>query len=199
MEPITLQAEVRESRGKGPARRLRAAGKLPAVIYGKDLEPTPITIDPEELSHHLLGEYRRNTLFKVAFGGQDAFAMVKEVVVEPVSRELIHVDFYKVALENTVTVDVPITTSGRAQGVVKGGIMNVARRTVPVRCTPDKIIPLITIDVRELDIHQAFHVSDLQLGDGLEVALDPKLTLVLISEDRRAKNKKKDEEEAEEA
>ena len=195
MEPITLQAEVREGRGKGPARRLRAAGKLPAVIYGQDLEPTPITIDPKELSHHLLGQYRRNTVFKVTWGDADAFAMVKDVVVEPVSRELIHVDFYKVSLEQLVTVDVPITTKGRAQGVVKGGIMNVARRSVPVRCKPDQILPLITIDVTALDIHQAFHVSDLQLGEGREVMLNPKLTLVLIAEDRRAKNKKKDGEE----
>ncbi len=186
MESQTLQAEVRAERGKGPARRLRVQGKLPAVIYGPGVEPTPLTVDPKELARHLHGAFGRNTLFKLAFGGGEELAMVRDVDVEPVSRELVHVDFLRVTAESDVVVEVPIRTSGRAIGQVKGGAVNVARRTVPVRSKPTQIIAEIVVDITEVDLNGTVSVKDIALPEGLAITLKPELTLVAVVEDKKA-------------
>lgn len=186
MDKTTLQAEVRESRGKGPARRLRMQGKLPAVFYGPGIDPTPLTVDPKDVRKSLGGEYGRNTLFELAFGDKAELAMVREVIVEPVGRELVHVDFYRVSLDREVAAEIPFSTTGRAVGVVKGGKLNVVRRSLPVRCTPNKIPSKIVVDVSGLDMFETFRVKDLKLADGITVALDPEQTLATVGEDRRA-------------
>ncbi|MCB9611286.1 MAG: 50S ribosomal protein L25 [Sandaracinus sp.] len=186
MESQTLQAEVRAERGKGPARRLRVQGKLPAVLYGPGVEPTPLTVDPKELSRHLQGAFRRNTLFKLAFGGKEELAMVRDVVVEPVTRELIHADFLRVTADSEVVVEVPIRTTGRAVGQVKGGAVNVTRRSVPVRCKPTQIIAEIVMDITEVDLNGTIAVKDIPLPEGLSITLKPELTLVAVVEDKKA-------------
>ena len=136
METTTLQAEVRETRGKGPARRLRAQGKVPGVFYGPGVEPTPLTLSPKELEKALRGERGRNVVFQLSVGGKDELAMVKDVTVDPVSQELLHVDLYRVFEDKELEIDVPFRTHGRAQGVVMGGVLNVTRRTLPFARRP---------------------------------------------------------------
>ncbi len=182
----TLQAEVREERGKGPARRLRAQGKLPAVFYGPGIEPTALTVSPKELEKALRGEYGRNTLFTLSYGGNEELAMVRELVVDPASRAPLHVDFYRVSTDREVVVDVPFTTHGRAVGVVKGGKLTVTRRTVPVRTTPDKIPALIEVDVTHVDMFETIQAKDVAMPEGTAIALKPALTLVNVGEDKRA-------------
>ncbi len=92
METTTLQAEVRAGRGKGPARRLRAQGKLPGVFYGPGLEPTPLTLSPKELEKALRGKRGRNVVFKLTIDGKDELAMVRDVAIDPVTQRLLHVD-----------------------------------------------------------------------------------------------------------
>jgi len=186
MESQTLQAEVRGSRGKGPARRLRVQGKLPAVLYGPGVEPTPLTVDPKEVARHLRGAYGRNTLFKLVFGGKEELAMVRDVDVEPVSRELVHADFLRVTADSEVVVEVPIRTVGRALGQVKGGAVNVTRRSVPIRCKPTQIIAEIVMDVTEVDLNGTIAVKDIPLAEGLTIVLKPELTLVAVVEDKKA-------------
>lgn len=185
METTTLQAEVRTTRGKGPARRLRMEGKLPAVIYGPGLEPVPLTVDPVVLRKTLSGDRGRNSLFTIPVSGTDHLAMVKDLVVEPVSRELIHADFYLVSKDRPVSADVRITTSGRAVGVVKGGKLTVMRRTLKIRCTPDKIPSLINIDVSALDLFETMVVKDLELPEGVVCTLKPEQAIVAVLENKR--------------
>ena len=177
METTKLQAEVRTQCGKGPARRLRASGKVPAVFYGPGMTPTPLTVDPKELEKHLRGPFGRNTLFEVTFGSDKALAMIRELTVEPVSRSLIHADFYKVDLERAVEAKVPLKTTGRAAGVIAGGKLNVTRRDLPVVCKPNLIPAEIVIDVSDVEMHQSVSVKELQLPEGVRVALRPELTL----------------------
>ena len=193
METTTLQAEVRKECGKGPARRLRMEGKIPAVIYGKELAPTPLTVDPKTLEKHLRGPFGRNTLFEVAWGADKALAMIRDLSVEPVSRTLLHADFYKVSLDQDVEARVPLKTKGRAAGVIAGGKLNVTRRDLPVVCKPDQIPAEIVIDVSHIEMHETVAVKDLQLTEGVRVALRPELTLAIVLEDRKA------QKEAEEA
>src|SRR5512139_1751888 len=130
MEKTTLQAEVRAGRGKGPARRLRVEGKVPAVVYGPGLEPTPLTVSPKPLIKALRGEYGRNVVYALEWNGHKELAMVKDLATDPVTGELIHVDFYRVTEDSEVLVDVPLQTKARAQGVRIGGVLNVTTRTI---------------------------------------------------------------------
>ena len=185
METTTLQAEVRESRGKGPARRLRAQGKLPAVFYGPGVPPTPLTLSPKELEKALRGERGRNVVFKLAVGGQDELAMVREVTTDPVTQELLHVDLYRVHEDKELEVNIPFRTHGRAAGVVQGGVLNVTRRHVPVRTTPAKIPVSIDVEVTELQLRDTIAVEDVEFPEGVVCTLKPKLTLAIVLEPRR--------------
>jgi len=184
METTTLQAEVRDSRGKGPARRLRARGKVPGVFYGPGVEPTPLTLSPKELEKALRGERGRNVVFKLSVGGRDELAMVKDVTTDPVSQELLHVELYRVFEDKVIEVEVPFHTKGRAQGVVMGGILNVTRRTLPLRTTPANIPVSIDVDVTRLNLKDTISVEQVKLPEGVECTLAPKLTLVIILEPR---------------
>ena len=185
MEPLALQVEVREERGKGPARQLRAKGLLPAVFYGPGVETKGLALSPKELTKALETEYRLNVVLKLAIAGQDHLAMVKEVQVDPVSRTPLHVDLYKVSDDRHVNVSVPLRTTGRALGVQQGGKLNVVFRELPLRTTPGAIPAAITVNVSALEMGAVFKVQDLDLPEGVEVLLPPERRLILISEDRK--------------
>ena len=194
MKKKTLQAEVRAERGKGPVRRLRAAGKLPAVLYGPGVEPTALTVDPKAVESALSGEMRRNQVFEIEFDGKSVTTMVRDLLVHPVDRGLLHVDFYAVSAERPVDTSVPIFTKGRSKGVQRGGKLRVALRSLALRAAPTEIPADITIDVSQVDIGDVIHVSDLQLPQGVVATLPPKQTVLGVYEDRRAV-KGEDEEE----
>jgi large subunit ribosomal protein L25 len=185
METTTLQAEVRASRGKGPARRLRAQGKVPGVFYGPGVEPTPLTLSPKDLEKALRGERGRNAVFKLSVGGKDELAMVKDVTTDPVTQELLHVDLYRVFEDKQIEVNVPLRTHGRAAGVVQGGVLNVTRRSLPVRTTPANIPVSVELDVTRLQLKEAISVEEVSLPPGVECTLPPKLTLVIVVEPRK--------------
>jgi large subunit ribosomal protein L25 len=186
METTTLQAEVRASRGKGPARRLRAQGKIPGVFYGPGVEPTPLTLSPKELEKALRGERGRNAVFKLSVGGKDELAMVKDVTTDPVTQALLHIDLYRVFEDKQIEVNVPFRTHGKAAGVVQGGVLNVTRRSLPVRTTPANIPVSVDVDVTRLQLKEAICVDEVVLPPGLECTLPAKLTLVIVAEPRKA-------------
>ncbi|MCB9667200.1 MAG: 50S ribosomal protein L25 [Myxococcales bacterium] len=186
MEIQTLHAQERDLGGKGPARRLRAQDLVPAVFYGNQIEPRSLSVSPKELSKILSTEFGRNALIKLDFekGGEE-LAMVKDLQVHPVKRSLVHVDFYRVEAELPVRVDVPFRTVGKAAGVVQGGEMQVVFRALPIQAKPHQIPPYIEVDVSELELNQAIHVKDLQLGEHVQVLLAPARTLVLVQTERQ--------------
>jgi large subunit ribosomal protein L25 len=186
METTTLQAEVRAGRGKGPARRLRAEGKVPGVFYGPGVEPTPLTLSPKELTRALRGERGRNVVFKLSVDGKDQLAMVKDLTTDPVTQELLHIDLYRILEDKVLEVNVPFRTYGRSVGVVQGGVLNVTRRVLPLRTTPAKIPVSIDVDVTQLGLKDTISVEDIELPEGVECSLNPKLTLVIILEPRKA-------------
>ena len=196
METTTLQAEVRGSRGKGPARRLRAEGKIPGVFYGPGVQPTSLTLDPKELTQALRGERGRNVVFKLSVDGKDELAMVKDLTTDPVTQELLHIDLYKIAEDKVLEVNVPFHATGRAAGVVQGGVLNITRRTLPVRTTPANIPVSIDVDVTDLELKDTVSVQDVEFPEGVECLLRPALTLAIILEPRKAAEA---EEEAEAA
>jgi large subunit ribosomal protein L25 len=196
METTTLQAEVRAGRGKGPARRLRAEGKVPGVFYGPGVEPTPLTLSPKELIKALRGERGRNVVFKLSVGGKDELAMVKDLTTDPVTQELLHIDLYRILEDKVLEVNVPFRPKGRSVGVVQGGVLNVTRRVLPLRTTPANIPVSIEVDVTHLALKDTISVEDIELPPGVECTLQPKLTLVIILEPRKATAAEVEEDEA---
>lgn len=186
MKTTTLQAEVRDTRGKGPARRLRKQGQVPAVFYGPGIEPTPLAVSPKDVATALRTDRGRNVVFSLKYGSTDELAMVKDLSQDPVTRAITHVDLYRVFEDRELDVLVTFRTKGRAIGVVQGGVLNVTRRHLPLRTTPGKIPDEIEVDVTELDMHDSIAVKDIPLPPGVTCTLKPELTLVVVAEERRA-------------
>jgi large subunit ribosomal protein L25 len=184
MEKQTLSAEVRTTRGKGPARQLRIQGKIPAVLYGPGGETEAITLDPLALNKALTGPYFKNQLLELDIAGKTQFATIKDLDIHPVSRAIRHADFYRVSLETPATYEIPLKTTGRAKGVVKGGELRQLFRTLPVRVTPDKVPSEIVLNVENLDMLESIRAKDVQLEHG-ELVLAPERAVVSVTTERK--------------
>jgi large subunit ribosomal protein L25 len=161
----TLQAEKREERGKNAARRLRAKGRIPAVLYGSEKgKAVEIAVDPKELLRILHSESGVNTLIGLALEGGDTRVLVKEYQLDPIDHELLHADFYQVAMDKAITVTVPIVLKGDAPGVKQqGGIVDFVNREIEIEVLPGDIPENISVDIGELMLHQGIRVRDLKL------------------------------------
>jgi large subunit ribosomal protein L25 len=165
----TLQAEKRETRGKNEARRLRAKGRIPAVMYGVEKgKAVEISVDPKALLRILHSESGVNTLIGLNLdggSGGDTRVLVKEYQLDPIDHKLLHADFYQVAMDKAITVTVPIVLKGEAKGVKQqGGIVDFVSREIAVECLPGDIPENITVDVSELMMHEGVRVRDLQIA-----------------------------------
>jgi large subunit ribosomal protein L25 len=160
----TLQAEKRDGRGKNEARRLRASGRIPAVLYGAEKnKAVEIAVDPKILSRILHSESGVNTLIGLQLDGSASRVMVKEYQVDPIDHKLLHADFYLVAMDKMLTVTVPIVLKGEARGVKQqGGIVDFVHREIEVEVLPGDIPENITLDISELMLNQGIRVRDLQ-------------------------------------
>jgi large subunit ribosomal protein L25 len=161
----TLEARKREGFGKNEARRLRAAGQIPAVLYGgqgKDASATPLAVDPRVLMRLLHSEAGVNTLISLAVDGTSTRVLVKAYQLDPVTHKLLHADFYRVAMDRALSVNVPIVIRGEAKGVKQQeGVLDFVHREIEVECLPGDIPEKIEIDVSELLLGQAIRVRDL--------------------------------------
>ncbi len=177
---FTIKTSKRVTGGKGAARRLRASGKLPAIVYGPHAEAITIAVDPKDVHQILRAELGRNTVVTLDVEGKTQLAMLKTFEHHPMTRELEHADFYMVALDRPVIVEVPFTTTGKPKGVAEGGILRQVYRKLPVKCAPDKIPAKIEIDATEVGLGEGLHTRDLKLPEGVVVMLDPSQTIVSV-------------------
>jgi large subunit ribosomal protein L25 len=176
-----LAADARTASGKGGVRRVRAAGKVPAVAYGKSLKSTPIAVSPKEVVGILTSEHGRNSVIRLGLSGaQDLLVMIRDYSYHPVTRTLEHVDFVQVTLDQPVDVDVPLIGLGKAAGLTQGGIVRVVYRTVPVRCLPDRIPVKIEVEISHLALGEHVSTADLKLGEGIAVRLPAEQTLIAV-------------------
>jgi large subunit ribosomal protein L25 len=160
----TLQAEKRETRGKNEARRLRASGRIPAVLYGNEKgKATEISVDPKLLLRILHSESGVNTLIGLqGVGTGEMRVLVKEYQLDPIDHKLLHVDFYQVAMDKAITVTVPIALKGEARGVKQqGGIVDFVHREIEIETLPGDIPENITVDVSELMLNQGIRLRDI--------------------------------------
>jgi large subunit ribosomal protein L25 len=178
----TLQAEKRDGRGKNEARRLRASGRIPAVVYGAEKgKAVEIAVDPKILMRILHSESGVNTLIGLKVDGGDTRVMVKEYQIDPIDHKLLHADFYQVAMDKALTVTVPLVMKGEAPGVKQqGGIVDFVNREIEIECLPGDIPENIVVDISELMLNQGVRVRDLTEGAKWKPVTDGDLMIVHV-------------------
>ncbi len=182
MEQKELRVELRTKTGKNIARQLRAQGLIPAVVYGKGIEPVAVTLNPKELSAALSGEAGRNTILTLS--GVESIAGAPVIVADSCQDSLkgtfLHVDLHKISLTDKVRVVVPINLVGTAVGVKEGGFLDFAMHTIEIECLPHQIPERLDVDVTALTIGHSIHVGDLQAAPGLRLLADAKASVVSV-------------------
>jgi large subunit ribosomal protein L25 len=151
---------------KNAARRVRAAGKIPAVLYGPGHDPVAIEVDPKQIARILFSETGHNTIFDVEVSGQQAAkAMVVDWQREPINDRLIHIDLKRIAMDKVLHVKVRVKLLGIPEGVKSGGILEQVIREVDIECLPADIPSHFNVDVSHLDLHGVLRVSELPHSD----------------------------------
>ena len=178
----TLAAQKRAETGKGYNRKLRASGRVPAVLYGHGEEMRAVTLDAHELERLFSHIHIESTLIDVSVAGEGKplKALVREVQRHPVRDVVTHVDFYIIHAGERLTVDVPVRIQGSAPGVRIGGLLQQTLDTLEVRCLPDRIPESIDIDISALEIGDSIHVRDIVVADGVEVLVDGDRTVCSV-------------------
>jgi large subunit ribosomal protein L25 len=161
--PEVVVAKAREGKfNKNAARRVRRAGKIPAVLYGAGHEPVAVEVDPKQITRILYSETGHNTIFDVKVGSDSAKVMIVEWQFEPIKDQLIHIDMKRIALDKTLRLHVRVKLIGTAIGVkTEGGILDQVLREVEIECLPADIPSHIDVDVSELGLHHVLRVKDL--------------------------------------
>ena len=177
METTKLQAESRSTSGKGNARRLRATGRIPAVVYGAGGEAKSLSVSPDALKTAVGGEFGLNTLLDLDVDGAATRVMLADYQMHPLSREVLHADFLAIKDDAKLKIEVPLEFTGKPKGAVMGGRLRQVYRKVPVRCLPAHIPAKISHDVTELMIDDTVRVRDLKLPAGVEMVYPELQTL----------------------
>src|SRR5262249_33052756 len=149
-----------------PSRRLRRNAQIPAVAYGRELEATTVAVSPKALLSVLTSPHGQNSVVELDVEGQKKLTvMVRDYSYHPLSRELLHVDFVEVKLDRPVDVEVPFVCTGKAKGIVSGGILQQIFRRIPIRALPDKIPVHVEVDVTELDMGESLKANQIKLPE----------------------------------
>jgi len=181
----TLDASRRETLGRNNAGRLRRAGRIPAVLYGGDSrQGESIAVDPKALMHILRTDAGVNTLIALKVeGGGDMRVLVKEYQLHPVTRKLLHADFFRIAMDKVLRVTVQVHLTGEAKGVkAQGGVVEFVHRELMIECLPGDIPQFITVDVTELMVNDGIRVRDLPVNDKWKPVTEPEMLIVHVVE-----------------
>ena len=184
MSETALVVEVRDAIGKGAVRKLRVAGRIPAILYGQGKDSIPLALDPRALDK-VLRSSGANTLLDLTVQGRSDLgtpvALVKDLQRHPIRGTILHADLYQVDLTKTVEVEVPIHLLGKAKGIDFGGILEHSLREVALECLPRSIPAAIEVDVSNMEIGDVIHVRDLALPAGVSLVTDPDLGVVHVA------------------
>jgi len=184
LELIELKTNIRTTTGNGPARRLRQKGQIPAVLYGPGTESVPLSVNISDIDRILKkGRIGQALLNLVILNNEETSTktvMVKELQHHPVSRDFLHIDFYEVAMDRKIMVNIPVTTIGKAKGVETGGILQIVRRELEVQCFPLDVPESIEIDITDLDVGDSIHLGDIARQSKIEFLYDENITVVTV-------------------
>jgi large subunit ribosomal protein L25 len=181
---VSLGAQKRDSRGKGAARQLRETGRVPAVLYGRELETLHLSVNAREAEHLFRSISVDNTIVDLKVEGEKETypTLVREIQAHPWKNTLVHIDFLRIQQGVAVDVDVPVNLLGIPQGVKDDdGVLEQTIHDLPVRCVPSLIPESIDIDVSHLGLNDVLHVSDLPLQEGIEVRIPGERTICSVA------------------
>ena len=180
MQQTQMKIETRTSVGKGISRRLRAAGRIPGVVYGRGMEPVPVSLEPKALSAAIAGEGGLNNLITLEGGGDldKVVVIVAEIQRDTLKRTAEHVDLHRVNMNEKVRINVPVNLIGTAAGVKEGGMLDFAHHTLHIECLPAQIPEHIEINIVDLKIGHSIHVSEIVLPEGVKCVENPKTAVV---------------------
>lgn len=201
MDIKTLNAQTRESTGKGAARTLRREGKMPAVVYSSGSESMPLSVSTYQIEQLLKKVNYYQVLINLVVGNGTSVektVMIKELQTDPVTRKFLHIDFYEVKMDQKITTTIPLVFTGTSRGVDAGGILQVIRREVEVACLPTRIPPQIEIDITDLDIGDSIHVEEISAPSDVEILYDANFTVATVASPKREEAAEEAEEEGEE-
>lgn len=185
-QTFTLNATHRSESGKNAMRRLRKAGNVPGIVFGRSGETTPVSFNPKELLKILHSDSGFNTIFTLNVEGADKplspMVIVKEYQLEPVTHNFLHVSFYRVRMDRLMEVEIPIQVVGISPGVKnEGGTLDLVMREIEVRCLPADIPEHITVDISNLHMNDTVRVKDLDIPEKVEVLEEEEGVVLHIS------------------
>jgi large subunit ribosomal protein L25 len=180
MQQTQMKIETRMSTGKGISRRLRAAGRIPGIVYGRGMEPVPVSLEPKALNAAIAGEGGLNNLITLEGGGDldKVVVIVVEIQRNVLKRTPEHVDLHRVNMNEKVRINVPVSLLGTAAGVKEGGLLDFAHHSLHIECLPGQIPEHIEINIADLKIGHAVHVSEISFPAGVKCLDNPKTPVV---------------------
>jgi large subunit ribosomal protein L25 len=182
-QELTLEVQPRTVRGKNANRRLRRQGKISGVVYGLALPPRTVELDRRQIVTMLREGATENSIFLLRMeGSEDHHTMIRELQVDPIDRRILHIDFQRIDLAQTVTVRIAVEIVGVPEGVKnEGGLLDFVTREVEVECLPTQIPDKVVLDVSELHVGQHAEIKDLTLPEGVTLADDPHRVVVSVA------------------
>ncbi len=199
MELIELSAKARETKGKGAARKLRAANLIPAIVYGGESEPMKLSVDTTVFDKIIRDNGTSGLFFDLKIdGAADKMVMLKDIQMDPFSLRYFHLDFHEIDMDHKVSVFVPVETEGSCPGVKEGGMLQIIRRELEILCKPEDTPESVVVDISKLDIGDAVHVEDIDLGDAIEIPHEVNFTVVTVVPPTTSADGVEEEEEGEE-
>lgn len=201
MDIVNLNAEKRSLTGKGAARALRREGRIPAVLYGSDIDTEPLSVSIQELERMFNSPAFSRGLINLAVKNGKTGSrtvMIKEFQRDPVKNHYLHIDFYEIKMDRKIATMVPVVTTGTSKGVEEGGILQTIRRELEVYCLPANIPEQIEIDISELDVGDSVHVSEIPLAEGVEIPYEADFTILTVVSPKMEAPEEEEAEEAEE-
>lgn len=185
MSELTIEVQKREKAGKGANRRARNSGLIPAVVYGGGKDTVEIQIDRKPMLELMKKSGSENPIFLLKLGDSERHAMIREVQTHPISRQVLHIDFQRVMMDQKLRVQVPIELVGVAYGVkTEGGVLDFVTREVEVECLPGDIPKLIELDVSGLHVGQHAEARDLKMPEGVTLHDDADKVIVSLAHGR---------------
>lgn len=184
MSELKIEVQPREQTGKNANRRVRARGKIPAVVYGGGKESVAIEVDRKTFVETMRPEVGENPIFLLRLGDKERHAMIRDIQMDPVSRMVIHIDFQRILMDQKVRVAVAVELTGTAQGVKEGGLLDFVTREVHVECLPGEIPKSIEHDVSSLQIGEHIEAKALRLPQGITLLDEPERVIASLGHAR---------------
>jgi large subunit ribosomal protein L25 len=189
MEAVALRASARKTSGKGPARRARTSGLIPAVFYNPQAESLMLTVSAGDMKN-ILKKSDENIFINLQIEDEgkatDRMSIIKDIQIHPLTRQVIHIDFYEISMDHKLTVDVPVHFEGTPEGIGLGGELQVMKKEISISCLPSILPDHIAVDISGLKVGEALRIRDLPLTEGMTILESEDAILAMFSVTREA-------------